>query len=411
VASEKKLLLPFWALNFEELCLVAFGEFGNEKDKNIVMERVYQYKLTSLNNHPRKGVTKDTLSVDSPVPFSLHDLWLELFIDTFGTYHNPKGRVGDPRSNLAYELGADGKELRGDPYQGIPPTFKSVVTDAGEDKINWLPGLLGLGKQVLLLGTKLRIPRYNFIFSPDHFLPAADGKITTDVDELLKDWLGSDNPISILDLSGVPADTLQTTIGVMLRLIYDAIFWARDLSQGGRHRPLLIVMEEAHIYLNDKTKNMASSIVQRIVKEGRKYGIGAMIVSQRPSEIDPTILSQCGTFFALRLANASDRSHISSAMSDNLDGLTGMLPILRTGEAIILGESVKLPMRTTIDPPPKNKRPDSQDPVVYDEASLDETENPGGWGIANEPDPRYNEVVEAWRAQDPKISKVVKAKK
>lgn len=411
VASEKKLLLPFWALNFEELCLVAFGEFGNEKDKNIVMERVYQYKLASLNSHPRKGVTKDTLSVDSPVPFSLHDLWLELFIDTFGTYHNPKGRVGDPRSNLAYELGADGKKLRGDPYRGIPPTFKSVMTDAGEDKINWLPGLLGIGKQVLLLGTKLRIPRYNFIFSPDHFLPATDGKIATDVDELLKDWLGSDNPISILDLSGVPADTLQTTIGVMLRLIYDAIFWARDLSQGGRHRPLLIVMEEAHIYLNDKTKNMASSIVQRIVKEGRKYGIGAMIVSQRPSEIDSTILSQCGTFFALRLANASDRSHISSAMSDNLDGLTGMLPILRTGEAIILGESVKLPMRTTIEPPPKNRRPDSQDPIVYDEASLDETENPGGWGITNEANPRYDEVVEAWRAQDPKISIVVKAKR
>ena len=411
IDSERKLLLPFWALNFEELCLLAFGEFGNEKDKNIVMERVYKCKLASLNNYPRKGVTKDTLSVDSPVPFSLHDLWLELFIDTFGTYHNSKGRVGDPRSNLAYEFGSDGKELKGDPYRGIPPTFKSIVTDAGEDKINYLPGLLGLGKQVLLLGTKLRIPRYNFIFSPDHFLPDAGGKIATDIDVLLKDWLGSDNPISILDLSGLPADTLQTTIGVMLRLIYDAVFWARDLSQGGRHRPLLIVMEEAHIYLNDKTKNMASSIVQRIVKECRKYGIGAMIVSQRPSEIDPTILSQCGTFFALRLANASDRSHISSAMSDNLDGLTGMLPILRTGEAIILGEAVKLPMRTTIEPPPKNRRPDSQDPIVYDEASLDETENPGGWGITNESNPRYDEVVEAWRAQDPKISKVVKEKK
>lgn len=406
--SEKKLFLPFWALNFEELCQVAFGEFGNEKDRNIVMEHVYKYKLASLNSHPRKGVTKDTLSVDSPVPFSLHELWRELYIDTFGTYNNPRGRVGDPRSNLAYELGADGKELKGDPYRGIPPTFKSVVTDAGEDKINYLPNALGLGKQVLLLGTKLRIPRYDFIFSPDQFLPAADGEIGTDIDELLKDWLGSNHPISILDLSGVPADTLQTTIGVMLRLIYDAIFWARDLSQGGRHRPLLIVMEEAHLYLNDRDKNMASSIVQRIVKEGRKYGIGAMIVSQRPSEIDPTILSQCGTFFALRLANASDRSHISSAISDNLDGLTGMLPILRTGEAIILGEAVKLPMRTTIEPPPKNRRPDSQDPIVYDEVSLEETLNPGGWGIKNELNPRFDEVVEAWRAQNPKISKVVK---
>ena len=100
--------------------------------------------------------------------------------------------------------------------------------------------------------------------------------------------------------------------------------WARNLSQGGRHRPLLVVMEEAHIYLNDNLKGMASKIVQRIVKEGRKYGIGAMIVSQRPSEISPTILSQCGTIFALRLTNASDRNHVTSALSDNLDGLTNM---------------------------------------------------------------------------------------
>lgn len=405
--TEKQLLIPFWALNFEELCQVSFGEFGNEKDKNIVMERIYKYKLESLEKHPRLGVTKDTLSVDSPVPFSLHHLWYELFIDTFGTYHNIKNRVGTPRENLAYEVDAAGNELRGDPATGIPPTFKGVVTDAGADKINYLPGALGVGKQVLLLGTKLRIPRYNFIFRPGPFLPSENGEISTDLDELLSDWLGTKHPISILDLSGVPADTLQTTIGVLLRLIYDAIFWARDLSQGGRHRPLLIVMEEAHIYLNDKTNNMASSIVQRIVKEGRKYGIGAMIVSQRPSEIDPTILSQCGTIFALRLANAADRSHISSAISDNLDGLTGMLPILRTGEAIILGESVKLPMRTTIEPPAKNRRPDSQDPVIYDTKPLDESENPGGWGIPNETNPRYDELVEAWRAQDPKISKII----
>ena len=125
---------------------------------------------------------------------------------------------------------------------------------------------------------------------------------------------------------------------------------------------------------------MASKVVQRIVKEGRKYGIGAMIVSQRPSEINPTILSQCGTFFALRLTNSSDRSHITSALPDNLDGLTSMLPILRTGEAIILGEAVKLPMRTFIEAPPKNARPDSQDPIVYDEVTSEYSQNPGGWG-------------------------------
>tara|TARA_R110002126_G_C10481593_1_gene501992 strand:+ start:1601 stop:3478 length:1878 start_codon:yes stop_codon:yes gene_type:complete len=403
---DQQLLIPFWALNFDELCEVAFGEFANEKDRNIVMERVFKYKLASLMRHPRKGVSKDTLSVDSPIPFSLQDLWYELYIDTFATYY--RERPGDPKDNLAYDTDAKGKELKGNPKLGLPPTFKNIVTGAGAEKINYLPGALGLGKQVLLLGTKLRIPRYNFVLRPGRFHPSSKGKIDTDLDALLQDWMGTEHPISILDLSGVPADTLQTTIGVLLRLLYEAIFWARDLSQGGRHRPLLLVMEEAHIYLSGETKNMAASIVKRIVKEGRKYGIGAMIVSQRPSEIDPTILSQCGTFFALRLANASDRSHISSAMSDNLDGLTGMLPILRTGEAIILGEAVKLPMRTTIEPPPRSRRPDSQDPIVFDEVPMEDSENPGGWGIPNEKHPHYDELVEVWRAQNPKISRIKK---
>jgi hypothetical protein len=237
-------------------------------------------------------------------------------------------------------------------------------------------------------------------------MPSVDGEVTQDLDSLVKNWIGSNRPVTILDLSGVPADILQTTIGALLRLLYEALFWARNLSQGGRHRPLLVVMEEAHIYLNDEFKGMASKIVQRIVKEGRKYGIGAMIVSQRPSEINPTILSQCGTFFALRLTNASDRNHITSALSDNLDGLTGMLPILRTGEAIILGEAVKLPMRTTIEAPPKHRRPDSQDPIVYDEIVSDKSQNPGGWGIKMEYEPNYEELVETWRAQNPKIDKV-----
>ncbi len=407
--NEQKLLVPYWALSFDELCKVAFGDFNNEKDKNIVMERVQRHKLSSLKHNPKKGVSEDTLSVDSPIPFSLHLLWYELFVETFGTYYS--GRDGDPHANLAYQLDDDENELKGDANRGIPPIFKNIATAASvqkNDKVNYLPNGLNLGKQVLLLGTKLRIPRYDFIFKPDKFLSDGLGATNADLGDLLKSWIGSPRPISILDLSGVPADTLQTTIGVLLRLLYDAVFWARDLSQGGRFRPLLIVMEEAHIYLNAQTQTMASSIVKRIVKEGRKYGIGAMIVSQRPSEIDPTILSQCGTFFALRLANSTDRSQISSAMSDNLDGLTGMLPILRTGEAIILGESVKLPMRTTIEAPPQNKRPDSQDPIVFDETSFEDTQHPGGWGIPMESDPNYDELVEAWRSQNPRINRVKK---
>jgi hypothetical protein len=402
--KEKKLHIPFWALNFDELCEISFGEFNNEKDKNIVMERVQKYKLDSITKYPRKGASADALSVDSPIPFSIHHLWYELFIEVFGTYY--KGRGGKPIDNLAYEKDAKGNELKGSPTEGIPPIFKNIVTAAGEEKINYLPGSLNIGKQVLLLGTKLRIPRYEFIFKPNDWMPDVEGKVAQDLDFMLKNWIGSNKPVTILDLSGVPADILQTTIGALLRLLYEALFWARNLSQGGRHRPLLVVMEEAHIYLNDKLEGMASKIVQRIVKEGRKYGIGAMIVSQRPSEINSTILSQCGTFFALRLTNASDRNHITSAISDNLDGLTGMLPILRTGEAIILGEAVKLPMRTTIVAPPKNRRPDSQDPIIYDEVSAEESQNPGGWGIKMEVEPNYKELVETWRAKNPKIDKV-----
>lgn len=402
--KEKELHIPFWALNFDELCEVSFGEFSNEKDRNIVMERVQKYKIESLTKYPRKGASADTLSVDSPIPFSIHHLWYELFIETFGTYY--KGNGGRPIDNLAYETDANGVELKGNPMEGIPPIFKNIVTEAKEEKINYLPNSLNIGKQLLLLGTKLRIPRYDFILKPANWMPEADGKVAQDLDCLLENWIGSDRPVTILDLSGVPADILQTTIGALLRLLYEALFWARNLSQGGRHRPLLVVMEEAHIYLNDDFQGMASKIVQRIVKEGRKYGIGAMIVSQRPSEINPTILSQCGTFFALRLTNASDRNHITSALSDNLDGLTGMLPILRTGEAIILGEAVKLPMRTTIEAPHRNRRPDSQDPIIYDEISSDDSQNPGGWGIKMETKPNYEELVETWRAQNPKIDKV-----
>jgi len=403
--KEQELHIPFWALNFDELCEISFGEFNNEKDKNIVMERVQKYKVESLIKYPRKGASIDTLSVDSPIPFSIHHLWYELFVETFGTYYKSNG--GKPIDNLAYEIDDNGNELKGDPDNGIPPIFKNVIADKENPiKINYLQNSLNIGKQVLLLGTKLRIPRYDFIFNPGDWMPVVDGAVTKDLDCLLKNWIGSDRPVTILDLSGVPADILQTTIGALLRLLYEALFWARDLHQGARNRPLLVVMEEAHIYLNDDFKGMASKVVQRIVKEGRKYGIGAMIVSQRPSEINPTILSQCGTFFALRLTNGKDRGHITSAISDNLDGLMGMLPILRTGEAIILGEAVKLPMRTTIEAPPKDRRPDSQDPVVYDEVPLLESQKPGGWGIDMEVNPNYEELVETWRAQNPKIKRV-----
>lgn len=404
-STEKELYLPFWALNFEELVDISFGKFNNEKDQNIIMERVLLSKFQSIQKYPKKGVDPDTLNIDSPIPFGLNELWFDLYIESFATYYAKN--TGFPLENLAYETDSLGKEQRGNAKLAIPPIFKKTKNDAGDsEKINYLPGGLNVGQQVLSLGSKLRIPRFDFIFKPGDWTPDEDGKTEQDLDALLKGWIGSDKPITILDLSGVPIAILNTIIGVLLRIIYDGLFWARNLSQGGKERPLLLIMEEAHNYLN--FEGNALSIVQKIVKEGRKYGIGTMIVSQRPSEINSTILSQCGTFFALRLANSTDRAHITSAVSDNLEGLTSMLPILKTGEAIILGESVKLPMRTIIKAPAKDKRPDSQDPIVFDEIDTENSLLPGGWGNKMEIDPNYKEFVEAWRAQNPKIERIIK---
>lgn len=401
---EKELYLPFWALSFEELCEISFGKFNNEKDQNAILERILQEKVKTIEKYPCKGIDKDSISIDSPVPFSLTHLWHDLYTKTLGKFYPDKD--GTP---LAYEVDKEGNELKGNPETAIPPVFKNINTNKANGHRVQHPNdsPLGSSQQLHSLGSKLRVPRYDFIFRPgQEWSPKADGKTAQDLDTLIKGWIGSDKPITILDLSGIPITILNTIIGVLLRIIYDSLFWSRNLSQGGKERPLLLLMEEAHNYLN--SEGSALSIVQKIVKEGRKYGIGTMIVSQRPSEINSTILSQCGTFFALRLSNSTDRGHITSAVSDNLEGLTNMLPILKTGEAIIIGEAVKLPMRTIIKAPPKDRRPDSQDPIVYDEVESKDSLRPGGWGNKMEENPNYEEIVETWRAQNPKIERIIK---
>jgi len=178
-------------------------------------------------------------------------------------------------------------------------------------------------------------------------------------------------------------------VGSILKVTYEALFWSRDKSEGGRSRPLLVVMEEAHRYLSSDSKNTARDVTQRIVKEGRKYGIGAMIVSQRPSEVDDTILSQCGTFFALRMSNSRDRERVQGTLPENLASMMDMLPVLRTGEAIVTGEAATLPLRCRVTLPGEGHRPQSEDPEVAQQ-----------WGLARR-DESYDRVVASWRAQSP----------
>jgi len=401
--GQRQLQIPFWALNFEELSTLAFGNLSDSQSA-AVADFIVQLKKEALETQPRDGVERSRVTVDTPVPFCLHKLWFELHQREHKTVRAKQGAAQD-ELEPAYALDKDGAEQRGAAMSVTAPVYLTVKTSGPKnEQINWSqsPAPLNLRQQLAGLASKISDPRLSFLFNPGHWLPDIDGRTNRDLDALLEEWIGSPQPVSILDLSGIPSSILHDLIGALLRVLYDAIFWARNLPEGGRERPLLMVLEEAHAYLaKDNSKGSAGAAVRRIAKEGRKYGVGMMIVSQRPSEIDQTILSQCGTIFAMRLTNDTDRGHVTGAASDNLKGLFEMLPVLRTGEAIIVGEAVSLPVRTLISPPPLNRRPDSVDPLVVVRGNeIEGFHGPAGWGQARDP-ADYAPMVRQWRKQSP----------
>ena len=387
----RPLFIPYWALSFEELLRVTPFQGVSDTDRATLVEKVKVLKQSSLRSKRRDGVAIDTVTVDTPIPFSIHRLWYELYRLVCST-HIAQG------VNQSSQTEAIVNGDIGDIMQVRPPRYRPI-TSGGADRV-YLSGVpLNIRRQITATESLLRDTRYDFLFRPGPWCPEPnhndlDAQPKEDLDTLVESWLGGDKPITILDLSGIPASILMDLIGVLLRLLFDALFWARHVPEGGRTRPLLLVLEEAHAYLGSENEGAASTAARRIVKEGRKYGLGAMIVSQRPSEIDSTILSQCGTIFAMRLANANDRSHVTGTVSDNLEGLFNMLPTLRTGEAIIVGEAVHLPLRAIIHEPAKNRRPDSYDPRIYDsDAKM-------GWN-AKKSSEDYERVIKAWRSENP----------
>jgi DNA helicase HerA-like ATPase len=205
---------------------------------------------------------------------------------------------------------------------------------------------------------------------------------------LLFEWLGSNRPVTILDLSGIPSEIMTSISGTLLKIIYDALFWGQNLPIGGKEQPLFIILEEAHNYLRAGENSISSRAVQTIAKEGRKYGVGLALVTQRPSELDETVLSQCGTIIALRMNNSKDRGHIRSAIQDELQTMIDLLPSLRTGEGIISGEGVKIPSRVQFYK--LSNAPKSSDPIVSEKWMNDKSE-------IKEDD--YKKLLSLWRNQ------------
>lgn len=399
-AGERELHVPFWALTAEEFIPIAMGPVSGTP-MTLLQERLLSAKRASKPGGNAHGLPDLAVTVDTPLPFSVYQLWHDLYSLHCAT-HTASSNQNQTEATRAYvEEGAPLSKVIGNADQLVRPRFLPVTNEAGANKV-YKGQFSDLPRAHLdVLEAKLRDPRMQFLFNPGEWAAAGDGTTPSDLDALLSAWIGADAPISVFDLSGIPTAIVDDMVGAILRILYDAVFWGRLKQEGGRLRPLLLVLEEAHVYLSAQSKSRAATAARRIAKEGRKYGVGLMLVSQRPSEVDSTILSQCGTVVALRLTNDSDRGQITSCASDNLKGLFSMLPVLRTGEALIVGEAVNMPIRAIIDRPPEGRRPDSDDPVVVVPKGADGKRlRSGGWTepVVSE---NYESLVEAWRRQDP----------
>lgn len=352
--SNNPLQLPFWALSFDELSNVLFGKsLGDSQQAQTLMREVTKRKLDNAENLKCGKVDKNVLTVNSPIPFDLKDLWYELYIQENATV-NEKENL----DTVAYKEDINGDPIVGDKESLTKPEFKPPATGNNPPYIYKRNSLLN--RYLEQIRSTLIDTRYNFLFKTGEY----DG-INKDLDDLVDNWLSHEKPITILDLGGIPFDVMDMVIGLITRICFETVFWGRNEQGIGRQRPLLMVYEEAHSYLprggsNQMVSGYSSRAVRRVCKEGRKYGIGALVVSQRPSELDESIVSQIGSFICLRLSNSEDQGIVKSVIPDNTSGLSNLLPSLRTGEGIVIGEAFKIPSRIKI--PLIEPRPDSNDP-------------------------------------------------
>ncbi len=323
------LELPYWLLNFDEMKEM----FIDANDENTSIQMSLLQDLVIASKKDKNSRLSDVLTVDSPVYFDLAYIRGRLqFLDT--------EKVS----------GAGGS--REGPYYGK------------------------LTRLVARIDTKMNDSRYAFMFKPKLF-----GETESAVSLLMMLFgLTGKSRVTIMDLSGVPSDILKTIVALLARLTFDFNFWNPHRSE----LPILLVFEEAHNYLAVGAEGSiaARKTVERIAKEGRKYGVSCMIVSQRPAEISETILAQCSNFILLRLLNPNDQAYVKRLVPESFSGLDSTIALLRQGEAIIIGDSIPMPQRVHIDMP--DPTPMSSDVLFYDKWKKSERKT----------DP--HEVLERW---------------
>lgn len=344
VDSEEELCVPFWALPFKELIAIFPGKLSDQNE-DYIRGKVLGLKRVSAIGIG--GLRAESITADSPVPFSIAQLWFDL--DNFERITFRTDRI-TPETLV----------MTGDPATLTSNQYPIAGLGASAPFLNQkAKGILGF-----LDGMRSRLldQSYSFLFKPTGYAPDLNGLVPNDLPKLYSTWFGHGFPVSILDLSAIPSEVMQTIAGCILKITYDALYWGQTTLVGGKFQPLLVVLDEAHAYLKAGEESISSRTVQAIAKEGRKYGVGLLLVTQRPSELDETVLSQCGSIIALRMTNSRDKGHVVSAMQDELREMADVLSGLRTGEAIVSGEAVRIPSRIKFFQ--SNSSTKSSDPVA-----------------------------------------------
>jgi DNA helicase HerA-like ATPase len=347
------LFLPYWLLNREEMLSMLLDRSDQNAPNQAARFTTHVRKLKE-GTLGKLGTTdvQDTFTVDSPVPYLMADLIGLLKTDNTEMVEGKRG-----------------------PKQG-----------------EWHGRLT---RFIARLEAKCEDRRYGFLFKPPK-------------ESMKYDWLSKqgiklmssdekNEGIKIIDFSEVPSDILPVIVGVLARLLYDIQFWLEE----EKRTPITFVCDEGHLYLPVKeninvVQLRAVEVFERIAKEGRKYGVSLLVVSQRPSDVSRTILSQCNNFLVLRLTNDVDQSVVRRLMPDSMAGLTDMLPLLDVGEAFLLGDSVLLPTRIKLDPP--KIKPASATRDFWNE-----------WAEMKPDAEGIKEAVEALRRQTRVVAKDIKA--
>jgi len=299
LSPDSGLRLPYWLFNFEELVEIVLGSDGVDlEQRKILGETVLAAKQA---NFEKAGLGKAG-TVDTPIPYRMSD--------ALGYLDKAMGALNRPESVAAFQ------------------TIKARI--------------LALQADV----------RYNFVFGSSLSLRDEMSEILANLFRIPV----KGRPITILDVSAIPSEVLNVIVSLVCRLTFDFAMWSEATI------PITIVCEESHRYApRDKELGFEPTkrALSRIAKEGRKYGVSLCVVTQRPSDLAPSLLSECNTMFALRMTNHDDQDIVRDSLSEASHGLMNFLPALRNGEAIAVGEGVSMPMRICFELLPENSRPKS----------------------------------------------------